>query len=149
MLSPLTQIAITLLHDIAMHEPHEAIGHCTSPEELRYIYTRLEQKGMICRKEKATEKANEKANEKAAEDADADTYTTCSYKLCRPLCEISLLEVLRSHKRTPELQPPHIRSVLHPLRKDGAETGSGQLYYKALSVGNKTDRLLILKHRNK
>ena len=47
MLSPLTQIAITLLHDIAMHEPHEAIGHCTSPEELRYIYTRLEQKGMI------------------------------------------------------------------------------------------------------
>lgn len=73
MLSPLTQIAITLLHDIAMHEPHEAIGHCTSPEELRYIYTRLEQKGMICRKEKATEKANEKANEKAAEDADADT----------------------------------------------------------------------------
>ena len=53
MLSPLTQIAITLLHDIAMHEPHEAIGHYTSPEELRYIYTRLEQKGMICRKEKA------------------------------------------------------------------------------------------------
>ena len=52
MLSPLTQIAITLLHDIAMHEPHEAIGHCTSPEELRYIYTRLEQKGMICRNEK-------------------------------------------------------------------------------------------------
>lgn len=100
MLSPLTQIAITLLHDIAMHEPHEAIGHCTSPEELRYIYTRLEQKGMICRKEKATEKAtekaNEKANEKAAEDADADTYTTCSYKLCRPLCEISLLEVLEA-----------------------------------------------------
>ena len=100
MLSPLTQIAITLLHDIAMHEPHEAIGHCTSPEELRYIYTRLEQKGMICRKEKAnekaTEKANEKATEKAAEDAGADTYTTCSYKLCRPLCEISLLEVLEA-----------------------------------------------------
>ena len=81
MLSPLTQIAITLLHDIAMHEPHEAIGHCTSPEELRYIYTRLEQKGMICRKEKAN---------------GADTYTTCSYKLCRPLCEISLLEVLEA-----------------------------------------------------
>ena len=96
MLSPLTQIAITLLHDIAMHEPHEAIGHCTSPEELRYIYTRLEQKGMICRNEKATEKTNEKATEKAAEDAGADTYTTCSYKLCRPLCEISLLEVLEA-----------------------------------------------------
>lgn len=92
MLSPLTQIAITLLHDIAMHEPHEAIGHCTSPEELRYIYTRLEQKGMICRNEK--EKEKEKA--KTTEDADADTYTTCSYKLCRPLCEISLLEVLEA-----------------------------------------------------
>ena len=92
MLSPLTQIAITLLHDIAMHEPHEAIGHCTSPEELRYIYTRLEQKGMICRKEK--EKQKEKA--KTAEDTDADTYTTCFYKLCRPLCEISLLEVLEA-----------------------------------------------------
>lgn len=90
MLSPLTQIAITLLHDIAMHEPHEAIGHCTSPEELRYIYTRLEQKGMICRNEKEKEKV------KTTEDADADTYTTCSYKLCRPLCEISLLEVLEA-----------------------------------------------------
>lgn len=90
MLSPLTQIAITLLHDIAMHEPHEAIGHCTSPEELRYIYTRLEQKGMICRNEKEKEKVN------TTEDADADTYTTCSYKLCRPLCEISLLEVLEA-----------------------------------------------------
>lgn len=90
MLSPLTQIAITLLHDIAMHEPHEAIGHCTSPEELRYIYTRLEQKGMICRNEKEKEKA------KTTEDADADTYTTCSYKLCRPLCEIPLLEVLEA-----------------------------------------------------
>lgn len=90
MLSPLTQIAITLLHDIAMHEPHEAIGHCTSPEELRYIYTRLEQKGMICRNEKEKEKA------KTTEDADADTYTTSSYKLCRPLCEISLLEVLEA-----------------------------------------------------
>lgn len=90
MLSPLTQIAITLLHDIAMHEPHEAIGHCTSPEELRYIYTRLEQKGMICRNEKEKEKG------KTTEDADADTYTTCSYKLCRPLCEISLLEVLEA-----------------------------------------------------
>jgi hypothetical protein len=90
MLSPLTQIAITLLHDIAMHEPHEAIGHCTSPEELRYIYTRLEQKGMICRNEKEKEKA------KTTEDTDADTYTTCSYKLCRPLCEISLLEVLEA-----------------------------------------------------
>ncbi|WP_281696520.1 hypothetical protein [Bacteroides clarus] len=88
MLSPLTQIAITLLHDIAMHEPHEAIGHCTSPEELRYIYTRLEQKGMICR--------NEKEKVKTTEDVDADTYTTCSYKLCRPLCEISLLEVLEA-----------------------------------------------------
>lgn len=94
MLSPLTQIAITLLHDIAMHEPHEAIGHCTSPEELRYIYTRLEQKGMICRKEKEKEKQKEKA--KTAEDTDADTYTTCFYKLCRPLCEISLLEVLEA-----------------------------------------------------
>ena len=90
MLSPLTQIAITLLHDIAMHGPHEAIGHCTSPEELRYIYTRLEQKGMICRNEKEKEKV------KTTEDADADTYTTCSYKLCRPLCEISLLEVLEA-----------------------------------------------------
>ena len=90
MLSPLTQIAITLLHDIAMHEPHEAIGHCTSPEELRYIYTRLEQKGMICRNEKEKEKA------KTTEATDADTYTTCSYKLCRPLCEISLLEVLEA-----------------------------------------------------
>ena len=90
MLSPLTQIAITLLHDIAMHEPHEAIGHCTSPEELRYIYTRLEQKGMICRNEKEKEKS------KTTEDTDADTYTTCSYKLCRPLCEISLLEVLEA-----------------------------------------------------
>ena len=73
-----------------MHEPHEAIGHCTSPEELRYIYTRLEQKGMICRNEKEKEKV------KTTEDADADTYTTCSYKLCRPLCEISLLEVLEA-----------------------------------------------------
>lgn len=90
MLSPLTQIAITLLHNIAMHEPHEAIGHCTSPEELRYIYTRLEQKGMICRNEKEKEKV------KTTEDADVDTYTTCSYKLCRPLCEISLLEVLEA-----------------------------------------------------
>ena len=90
MLSPLTQIAITLLHDIAMHEPHEAIGHCPSPQELRYIYTRLEQKGMICRNEKEKEKV------KTTEDADADTYTTCSYKLCRPLCEISLLEVLEA-----------------------------------------------------
>ena len=90
MLSPLTQIAITLLHDIAMHEPHEAIGHCTSPEEVGYIYTRLEQKGMICRNEKEKEKV------KTTEDADADTYTTCSYKLCRPLCEISLLEVLEA-----------------------------------------------------
>ena len=103
MLSPLTQIAITLLHDIAMHEPHEAIGHCTSPEELRYIYTRLEQKGMICRKEKATEKATEKA----AEDAGADTYTTCSYKLCRPLCEISLLEVLEAINGHLNCNHPH------------------------------------------
>ena len=96
MLSPLTQIAITLLHDIAMHEPHEAIGHCTSPEELRYIYTRLEQKGMICRKEKEKEKEKQKEKAKTAEDTDADTYTTCFSTLGRPLCEIALLEVLEA-----------------------------------------------------
>lgn len=142
MLSPLTQIAITLLHDIAMHEPHEAIGHCTSPEELRYIYTRLEQKGMICRNEKEKEKV------KTTEDADADTYTTCSYKLCRPLCEISLLEVLEAIDGHLNCNHP-TTEAFYTRRKSSAETGSGQLYYKALPVGNKTDRLLILKHRNK
>ena len=142
MLSPLTQIAITLLHDIAMHEPHEAIGHCTSPEELRYIYTRLEQKGMICRKDR-------KGNRKSSRRCRRRYIHHLFLQVVPPVMRNLPARSARSHKRTPELQPPHIRSVLHPLRKDGAETGSGQLYYKALSVGNKTDRLLILKHRNK
>ena len=84
MLSPLTQTTITLLHNIAIHGPCEAVERCTSPEELRYIYTRLEQKGIICRAEDATQ------------DTDTAAYATCAYKLCRPLYDISLLDMLEA-----------------------------------------------------
>ena len=40
---------------------------------------------------KGNRKGNRKSNRRCRR-----RYTTCSYKLCRPLCEISLLEVLEA-----------------------------------------------------
>lgn len=83
MLSPLTQRTIALLHLIA-HAEHCNIPHCgmSSHEELRHICALLEQKGMI----------------RPATNTDAgiaDTDTRIAYALCRPLHDISLLDVLQ------------------------------------------------------
>lgn len=81
MLPPLTKKTIALLHHIAQGNPCRATDYRISPEELRRICTLLEQKGLICPAEDAD----------AAEDADV----CLSYTLCRPLCDISLLDVLQ------------------------------------------------------
>lgn len=83
MLSPLTQRTIALLHLIA-HAEHCNIPHCgmSSHEELRHICALLEQKGMI----------------RPATNTDAgiaDTDPCIAYALCRPLHDISLLDVLQ------------------------------------------------------
>lgn len=81
MLPPLTKKTIALLHHIAQGKPCRATDYRISPEELRRICTLLEQKGLICPAEDAED----------AEDADV----CLSYTLCRPLCDISLLDVLQ------------------------------------------------------
>lgn len=81
MLSPLTQRTIALLHLIA-HAEHCNIPHCgmSSHEELRHICALLEQKGMI----------------RPATNTDARIADPCiAYALCRPLHDISLLDVLQ------------------------------------------------------
>ncbi|WP_147399672.1 hypothetical protein [Bacteroides sp. AM10-21B] len=88
MLSPLTQRTIALLHLIA-HAEHCNIPHCgmSSHEELRHICALLEQKGMI-----------RPATNTDAGIADTDTRIAdpcIAYALCRPLHDISLLDVLQ------------------------------------------------------
>lgn len=81
MLSPLTQRTIALLHLIA-HAEHCNIPHCgmSSHEELRHICALLEQKGMI----------------RPATNTDTRIADPCiAYALCRPLHDISLLDVLQ------------------------------------------------------
>lgn len=85
MLPPLTKKTIALLHHIAQGKPCRATDYRISPEELRRICTLLEQKGLICHAEDTDVPA----------DADADTDVCLSYTLCRPLCDISLLDVLQ------------------------------------------------------
>lgn len=85
MLPPLTKKTIALLHHIAQGKPCRATDYRISPEELRRICTLLEQKGLIC----------PAADADVPVDADADADVCLSYTLCRPLCDISLLDVLQ------------------------------------------------------
>lgn len=85
MLPPLTKKTIALLHHIAQGKPCRATDYRISPEELRRICTLLEQKGLICHA----------ADADVSVDADADADVCLSYTLCRPLCDISLLDVLQ------------------------------------------------------
>ena len=74
MLSPLTPKTIALLHRIAQGEPYPATDLGMSAEELHRICARLEQKELI------------------RPAANADIF----YTLCRPLRDISLLDVLQA-----------------------------------------------------
>lgn len=90
MLSPLTQRTIALLHLIA-HAEHCNITHCgmSSHEELRHICALLEQKGMI-------RPAAADAGTHTDTDPDTRIADPCiAYALCRPLHDISLLDVLQ------------------------------------------------------
>lgn len=78
MLTLLTQKAIAVLHDIASGETTAVESHEISPDELVTLLARLEQRKLICRTPGApVEKEN-------------------SYTLCRPLIEVSLLDVLEA-----------------------------------------------------
>lgn len=87
MLSPLTQIAITLLHDIAMHEPHEAIGHCTSPEEVQ-----IKVRALL--KDNTTVIEREVENIEANEEADGSGVTTLHIEadITEPLPDVTISE---------------------------------------------------------
>lgn len=78
MLTLLTQKAIAVLHDIALQEPLGVQNYRIPAQELAIILGCLEYKGLIVR----------------AADARMDRVT--SYRLCRPLAEISLLDVLEA-----------------------------------------------------
>lgn len=91
MLPPLTKKTIALLHQIAQGNPCRATDYRISPEELRRICTLLEQKGLICH----AADADVPADTNADTDVSADTDVCLSYTLCRPLCDISLLDVLQ------------------------------------------------------
>lgn len=90
MLSPLTQRTIALLHLIAHAEPCN-IPHCgmSSHEELCHICALLEQKGLI--RPAADAGANTDADIAGTRIADPSV----AYALCRPLHDISLLDVLQ------------------------------------------------------
>ena len=83
MIPPLTQKTIALLHQIAQGKPCRATDYGMSTEKLRCICARLEQKGLIC----------PAADTDVPVDTNADVCL--SYTLCRPLCDISLLDVLQ------------------------------------------------------
>lgn len=78
MLTLLTQKAIAVLHDIALQEPLGVQNYRIPAQELAIILGCLEYKRLIAR----------------AADARMDRVT--SYRLCRPLAEISLLDVLEA-----------------------------------------------------
>ena len=95
MLPPLTKKTIALLHQIAQGKPCRATDYGISPEKLRCICTLLEQKGLICPAEDADAAADADVPTNANADVPVDADVCLSYTLCRPLCDISLLDVLQ------------------------------------------------------
>lgn len=80
MLTQQTQQAIAVLHDIATQSTHAVEKYRIAPEELAMILARLEYKGLIQR------------------TAGADIQDVARYKLCRPLEQMSLLDVIEAMK---------------------------------------------------
>lgn len=78
MLTPLTQKAIAVLHDIALKENNAADKYDMSPDELAMLLARLESKMLIYRIPEGA------VNEES------------SYRMCRPLSQMSLLDVLEA-----------------------------------------------------
>ena len=78
MLTQQTQQAIAVLHDIAAQSTHAVEKYRIAPEELAMILARLEYKGLIQR------------------TTGAEVQDITRYKLCRPLAEMSLLDVLEA-----------------------------------------------------
>lgn len=78
MLTQLTQKAIAVLHDIA--SPHSGVAEDSgiSPDEQVVILARLEHKGLIQR------------------TVGAEIQDISRYKLCRPLVQMSLLDVIEA-----------------------------------------------------
>lgn len=96
MLSPLTQKTIALLHQIAQGEPCPKTACKIPPEELRHICALLEQKGLI--RPAATDAGTHTDTDLDTRIAAPDTRIadpSVAYALCRPLHDISLLDVLQ------------------------------------------------------
>ena len=80
MLTQQTQQAIAVLHDIAAQSTHAVEKYRIAPEELAMILARLEYKGLIQR------------------TTGAEVQNITRYKLCRPLAQMSLLDVIEAMK---------------------------------------------------